>query len=79
MPAVSAGVTVPIVLSDLSPIYGARLLLLFKAVIATLPRAGVWCTAVLERQRHRLGDTAKSEVVQGRPALYATRLGNFFL
>ena len=48
-------------------------------VLCHLAAIFFWCTAVLERQRHRLGDTAKSEVVQGRPALYATRLGNFFL
>ena len=85
MPAVSAGVTVPTVLSHLAPIYGARLLLPSVAVIATLPLAGVWYTAVLERQRHdrqlrlHLGDIAKSELGQGRLVLYGPRSGKPFL
>ena len=82
---VSAGVTVPTVLSHLAPIYVATLLLPTVAGIAAPKFASLWYTAVLESQRHdkqlrhHLGETAKSEQGQGRALPNATRPGDFLL
>ena len=73
------------VLSHLAPIYGATLLFYSAAGIAASNFFSLWYTAVLDCQRHdkqlrhHLGETAKSELGQGRALLNATRSGDFLL
>jgi hypothetical protein len=82
---VSAGVTVPVALSHLTSIYEATLFLPSLAGIAASKLYNLWSTAVLDCQRHdkqlrhHLGETAKSELGQGRALLNATRSGDFLL
>ena len=75
----------PVALSHLTSIYEATLFLASVAGIAASKLYNLWYTAVLDCQRHdkqlrhHLGETAKSELGQGRALLNATRSGDFLL